>query len=126
MQKYAFYKVAVGFRALLALVPLTALSFGLLLTGGCASTELIESPKTAFVAEGGESKDPQVVWTSRTLGKNFDYLGLVKSRSWSYDAALERLVAGGRELRADAIVDVHFRQVGFLTAMEAFAIKYKP
>jgi len=94
--------------------------------GGCANTEVIESPKTAYVAEVGEAKDPEVVWTSRGMGKNFDYLGLVKAESWSYDGALHRLLDGGKTLRADAIIDVHFRRKGFLTAMEAFAIKYKP
>lgn len=119
MQKNAFLKAAglVGAPFTLALC--------LLLASGCASTELIESPKTAFVAEGGEVKTPEIVWTSRTMSRNFDYLGLVKTRSWTYDGALERLVEGGKELRADAIVDVHYRRIGFLSAMEAFAIKYK-
>jgi len=92
---------------------------------GCAATDVIESPKTAFVADVGEAKDPEIVWTSRGMSKNFDYLGLVKTQSWSYDGALERLIQGGKSLRADAIIDVHYRKIGFLTAMEAFAIKYK-
>ncbi len=92
---------------------------------GCASTDVIESPKTAYVADVGESKVPEVVWTSRGMAKSFDYLGLVKTQSWTYDGALERLIEGGKTLRADAIIDVHFRRIGFLTAMEAFAIKYK-
>jgi hypothetical protein len=93
---------------------------------GCARTEIVESPKTGFVAETAEpAKRPAIVWTSRTLTRNFDYLGLVKSRSWTYDGALERLVDGAQSLRADAIIDVHFERVGFLSAMQAFAIKYK-
>ena len=81
--------------------------FGLCLAalGGCANTEVIESPKTAYVADVGEAKAPEVVWTSRGMGKGFDYLGLVKSRSWSYDGALDRLIDGGKSLRADAIID---------------------
>jgi len=38
---------------------------------------------------------------------------------------MERLITGGKELRADALIDVHFEQVGFLTDLRAFAIKYK-
>jgi hypothetical protein len=38
---------------------------------------------------------------------------------------MERLITGGKELRADALIDVHFEQVGFLTDLQAFAIKYK-
>jgi hypothetical protein len=97
----------------------------LLFTVSCARTEIIESPRTGYVADTGEPKDPTVVWSSRTLGTDFDYLGLVKSSSWTYQGALDRLVDGGRELRADAIVDVHFERVGFLKTMQAFAIKYK-
>jgi hypothetical protein len=96
-----------------------------LLAVGCARTEIIESPRTGYVADTGETKEPAVVWTSRTLTQDFDYLGLVKSSSWTYQGALDRLVEGGRELRADAVVDVHFERVGFLKTMQAFAIKYK-
>ncbi len=92
---------------------------------GCARTELIESPRTGYVADVGEPKEPAVVWTSRALKEEFDYLGQVKVRSWSYDGALTRLVEGGRDLRADAIVDVHFERVGFLKTMHAFAIRFK-
>lgn len=92
---------------------------------GCASTELIESPKTVFVPDTTESKEPAVIWTSRTMSRHFDYLGLVKVRSWTYDGALSRLVDGGRELKADAVVDVHYEKIGFLTAMQAFAVKFK-
>ncbi len=91
----------------------------------CASTELIESPKTAFVPDVGEAPRPAIQWTSRTLGRQFDYLGVIKVRSWTYDGALERLIEGGQELRADAVVDVHYDTIGFLTTMEAFAVKYK-
>ena len=97
----------------------------LLTLAACASTELIESPKTGYAPEAGEPKDPAIIWTSRTLTRNFDYLGQVKVRSWSHDGALGRLVDGGRQLRADAIVDVHYETVGFLKAMQAFAIKFK-
>jgi hypothetical protein len=92
---------------------------------GCSSTEIIESPKTTFVSETGEAKDPAIIWTSRTMSKNFDYLGQVKSRSLSYESALDRLVEGGKKLRADAIIDVHYEQIGFLATMQAFAIKFK-
>ena len=97
----------------------------LILLSGCASTTLIESPKTAYVPETGEAKKPEVIWTSRAFSRPFDYLGLVKTRSWTYDGALDRLVEGGKQLRADAIIDVHYEPVGFLSTMEAFAIKYK-
>lgn len=103
-----------------------ALLLGILLAvSACSQTEIIESPRTGYVADTGETKEPSIVWTSRTLTEEFDYLGLVKSRSWSYQGALDRLVEGGKELRADAIVDVHFERVGFLKTMQAFAIKYK-
>src|SRR5262245_40267826 len=88
-----------------------------LLLGGCANTEIIESPKTAFVPETAEAKNPAVIWTSRALTRHFDYLGQLKVRSWTYEGALERLVDGGRQLHADAIIDVHYEQIGFLTAM---------
>ena len=106
----------------------SALAFVLafaLLVGGCASTDIIESPKTAFVPETAETKDPAVIWTSRTLTRHFDYLGLVKARSLGYDETLDRLVVAGKQLKADAIIDVHYEQIGFLTAMQAFAIKFK-
>ncbi len=98
---------------------------GCLLLASCSSTEIIESPKTTFVPETKEAKAPQVVWSSRTLTQNYDYLGLVKARSWTYEGALERLVEGGQQLRADAIIDVHYEAIGFLSVMQAFAIKYK-
>lgn len=116
--------MALSFRALLRCA--AVLVGGAVLLTGCARTEIIESPKTGYVAETSEApKRPAIVWTSRTLTQNFDYLGVVKSRSWSYDGALERLVDAGQSLRADAIIDVHYEEVGFLTAMQAFAIKYK-
>lgn len=91
----------------------------------CASTDIIESPKTTFVPETAEVKDPTVIWTSRTMTRQYDYLGQLKVRSWTYEGALERLVDGGRQLHADAIIDVHYEQIGFLAAMHAFAIKFK-
>lgn len=96
-----------------------------LLVNGCASTDIIESPKTAFVPESVEAKEPTVIWTSRTMTRQFDYLGQIKARSLSYDGTLERLVEAGKSLKADAIIDVHYERIGFLTAMQAFAIKFK-
>jgi uncharacterized protein YbjQ (UPF0145 family) len=52
-------------------------------------------------------------------------LGQVKSRAWSYEGAIERLLDGGKQLRADAIVDIHYERIGFFNTMTAFAIKYK-
>lgn len=92
---------------------------------GCARTEVIESPRTGYVAPSGQAKEPSLIWTSRGLSEEFDYLGLVKVRSWTYQGALDRLVDGGRELRADAVVDIHFERVGFLKTMQAFAIKFR-
>jgi len=96
-----------------------------LLLTGCGSTQVIESPKTAFAAESGTPKTPQVVWTSRAFGQPYEYLGRVHARSLTYDGAMERLISGGKELRADALIDVHYEQIGFLTDLQAFAIKYK-
>jgi hypothetical protein len=92
---------------------------------GCSSTELIESPKTAFVPESVEKKDPKIFWSSRNLNTPFDYLGQVKVRSWTYDGALDRLRDGAKDLRADALIDIQFQQIGFLNTMQAFAIKFK-
>ena len=92
---------------------------------GCARTEVIESPKTAYAAQTDKPKMPDIIWTSRTLPKGYEYLGRVKTRSWTYEGALSRLIDGARELRADAIVDLHYEQVGFFSTMEAFAIVYK-
>ena len=92
---------------------------------GCASTTLIESPKTTTVSSSEPAKVPEIIWTSRTLAAKFDYLGEVKVKSWSYDAALERLVEGGKNLKADALIDVQYQQVGFLKTFQAFAIKFK-
>lgn len=97
----------------------------LILLAGCASTEIVESPKTVFVPETAEPTQPRIIWSTRTMTQSFDYLGLIKVRSWTYDGALERLVDAGREVRADAVVDVHFEKVGFLNAMQAFAVKFK-
>lgn len=59
------------------------------------------------------------------MTQSFDYLGLIKVRSWTYDGALERLVDAGRDIHADAVIDVHFEKAGFLNAMQAFAVKFK-
>jgi len=103
---------------------LVIFSLFLFLTG-CGSTQITESPKTTFVSQSETEKDPVVIWTSRAFGKNYDYLGRVRARSLTYDGAMERLVKGGKELRADALIDVHYEQVGFLTDLQAFAIKYR-
>jgi hypothetical protein len=92
---------------------------------GCARTELVESPKTVFVSDAEESGEPEIIWTSRNLNRPFDYLGQVKVRAWTYDAALGRLKDGGKRLKADAVIDVHFERVGFLKTMQAFAVKFK-
>ena len=110
----------IPFLVMLAtLIPLLSLS------ASCARTEIIESPKTTFVPDSAPAKEPVVIWTSRTLSKNFDYLGQIKTRSLTYQGALDRLVEAGRQLKADAVTDVHYEAVGFLTTMQAFAIKFK-
>jgi len=100
-------------------------SLAILVLTGCGSTQIVESPKTGYVAESGTPKTPSVIWTSRSFGQNYDYLGTVQARSLTYEGAMERLLEGGKELRADALIDVHFEQVGFLTDLKAFGIKYK-
>lgn len=92
---------------------------------GCGSTRVIESPKTAYAPETGTPKTPAVIWTSRAFGQPYEYLGRVQARSLSYEGAMDRLLEGGKQLRADALIDVHFEQVGFLHDLQAFAIKYK-
>ena len=92
---------------------------------GCSSTEVIESPKTGFVSESTPAHDPKVIWTSRTFIQPFEYLGQVKVRSWTYNGAVDRLIDAGKSLRADAIIDIHYEEVGFLSTMQAFAVKYK-
>ena len=92
---------------------------------GCASTEVLESPRTTVVSGAAEAKDPEIVWTTRSTDRSFDYLGTVRTRAWTYDGALQRLVEGARQLKADAVVDIHFERVGFFTTMEAFAVKYR-
>ena len=94
-------------------------------SAGCARTEIVESPRTGFVADTGETKEPKLIWTSRNLNDEFDYLGVVNVRSWTYQGALDRLVDGGKQLRADAIVDIHFERVGFLKTMQAFSIRFR-
>lgn len=103
---------------------LTFLLTCLVLTS-CGSTRIIESPKTAYAPETDSPKTPTVIWTSRAFGQPYEYLGRVQARSLSYDGAMERLISGGKKLRADALIDVHFEQVGFLHDLQAFAIKYK-
>ena len=104
---------------------LALIFLGLWVLVSCSSTEILESPKTAFVPSSTEAKPPAVVWSSRTLGQKFEYLGQITVRSWSYDGALERLVDAGQQMRADAVIDVHFERVGFLSSMHAFAVKFK-
>lgn len=99
--------------------------FFCLLLVGCASTEIFESPKTGYVSDTAEAKTPEIIWTSRTLSQEFDYLAQLKVRSWSYNGALERLMEAGRKVKADAVIDVHYERVGFLTAMHAFAVKFR-
>jgi hypothetical protein len=101
-----------------------ALAIAVLLAG-CARTELVESPKTAFVSDAEEAKEPEIIWTSRSLVRPFDYLGQVRVRAWTYEAALDRLKDGGKQMKADAVIDVHYERVGFLKTMQAFAVKFK-
>jgi hypothetical protein len=91
----------------------------------CSQREIIESPKTAFVPESAAIKKPAVIWTSRSMIQDYDFLGLVKTRSLSYDTTFEELLKGAQELRADALIDIHYEQVGIFDAMQAFAVKYK-
>jgi hypothetical protein len=91
----------------------------------CSTLDIVESPKTAYVSESADEKTPEVIWTSRTLTQNFDYLGQIKTRGWSYESALDRLIEGGKQLKADAIIDVHYETIGFLNVLHAFAIKFK-
>lgn len=92
---------------------------------GCARTQVVESPKTAIVLGSGAPKDPEVVWTGRTLKRDFGYLGQIKVRSWTWDGAITRLLEGGRSLNADAIVDIYYQKTGFMTEMQALAIQYR-
>lgn len=95
------------------------------LLSSCGSTEIVESPKTAFLPENLEVPPPKVIWSSRTLTQKFDYLGQINVRSLTYDGALGRLVDAGQKLKADAVIDVHYTPVGFLTTFSAFAVKFK-
>lgn len=104
---------------------ISPLLFALFFVWGCASTDIIESPKTTYVPETEEAKEPTILWTSRTFTENFDYLGQIKVRSLTYNGALDRLKDAGKQLRADAIIDIHYDTIGFYTAFEAFAIKYR-
>lgn len=104
----------------------TLFSFlALLVLVSCANTQVIESPRTTVVAESAEVKEPSIVWTSRVFNQDFDYLGQIKVRSWTYDGAVGRLMTAAKDLRADAVIDVHYDEIGFFTTLEAFAIKYK-
>ncbi len=105
------------------LVPILFISLFVL---SCASTEVIESPKTVFVPDSIEVRDPLILWSSQSYQKDFDYLAVVKTRSWAYSSGIDRLVIAARQLRADAIIDIHYEPVGFLASFHAFAIKYKP
>lgn len=106
-------------------ISLGLLAVPILLSTNCATTNIVESPKTTYVAETAERRDPAIIWTSRTLTQKFDYLGEVTVKSLSYDGALERLSDAGRKLGADALIDVHYQPVGFMTSLQAFAIKFK-
>lgn len=103
----------------------TGCALFLLCIVGCSSIELIESPKTAFVPDSPLTKEPDVIWTSRAMIQDFDFLGQVKTRSLSYDKSFELLLDGGSELRADALIDIHYEQAGIFSTMQAFAVKYK-
>lgn len=101
------------------------LFLGALFLTACSSIELIESPKTAFVSDAKAKAAPDVIWTSRSMIQDFDFLGQVKTRSLSYDRSLELLLDGGAELRADALIDIHYEQAGVFSTLQAFAVKYK-
>lgn len=92
---------------------------------GCSNVEIIESPKTGFVSEARTPHPAEVVWTSRSLLQDFEYLGQVKTRSLSYDGAFSLLMGGAQSMKADALIDIHFEQIGFFNTMQAFAVKYK-
>jgi len=96
-----------------------------LVLAGCTGIEITESPKTAFVTDTGEPKTPELMWNSRPLKSQFDYLGQIQVRAWGHEGAIEKIIEGGKRLRADAVVDIHYEKVGFITEMHAFAIKYK-
>lgn len=106
-------------------ISLALLAGPVLFSTSCATTDIVESPKTTYVAESAERKTPAIIWTSRTLTQKFDYLGQITVKSLSYDGALERLSDAGREVGADALIDVHYQPVGFMTSLHAFAIKFK-
>lgn len=105
--------------------PSQLLIIGSILFIGCARTQIIESPKTAIVTETATVKEPSIIWTSRVFTQDFDYLGQIKVRSWTYDGAVLRLTDAAKSLHADAIIDLHYDEIGFFTTIEAFAIKYK-
>ena len=88
-------------------------------------TEIIESPKTAFVPENAEVKPPEIIWTSRTMAPRVRLPGQGPRAKLDLRRCVGRLVDAGKQLKADAIVDVHYEPIGFLTQMQAFAIKFK-
>jgi len=95
------------------------------LLSGCASTEIIESPKTAYVSERTEVHTPRLFWTSKGVSQNYGYLGVIKVRSWTYEGAVHRLEAAAGEMKADALIDIHYEAVGFFSSLHAFAIQFK-
>lgn len=115
----------VAMRIFYPLLAALLLSPFLMTLSGCAETQIVESPRTAYVSDTGEPAEPRLIWTSRSLEEPFEYLGQITTRSWTYDGALERLKDAGREMRADAIIDIHFERLGFFKTMHAFAIKFK-
>lgn len=92
---------------------------------GCSGFEILETPKTAFVSGAKVAQEPEIIWTSRSMIQDFDYLGQVKSRGLSYDVCFAHLLDGGQELKADALIDIHYEQMGIFSTMQAFAVKYK-
>ncbi len=97
----------------------------LLLLCGCSSVDIVESPRTVFVPKTGEPVEPQIIWTSRTIYNDFDYLGTIEARSLSYDDAISKLREAAKSLMADAVIDIHYERIGFLKSMKGFAIKFK-
>ncbi|MBI1859623.1 MAG: hypothetical protein HYR96_01735 [Deltaproteobacteria bacterium] len=92
---------------------------------GCSSVEIIESPKTGYVSDAKPMRTPDVIWTSRSMIQDFEFLGQVKTRSLGYDGAFDLLVGGATSMKADALIDIHFEQLGVFSTMQAFAVKYK-
>ncbi len=91
----------------------------------CASTEVFDSPRTTFIPEAAPAGEPKIFWTSRTLSRPFDYLGKIKVKAWSDTGGIAQILEGAKTLHADAVTDIHSEPAGFLTTMEAFAIKFR-